>query len=335
MIESLTSLAALTEAISRVMTRHQVDPAPIFRAAGLDPDAHRDPNKRVPLATARKIWGRCVRATNDPCIGFEVGMAIVPANLHAVGYALMASRTLREGLERMARYFRVISTAARARIEANGDEVSLTLDSDLAWPREGLDGYSTAVVAVCRAISHDDFAPRRVDMLCPEPPCAAELARYFACPIRYRVERQRHVFDRASLDAPLPRQNPAMAQASDEVALRYIAHMDREDVINRAKVGIIDMLSNGEPNRAALADRLHMSERTLTRRLDEKSLTFRALLDAIRRDLALGYAAQSDYSVTEITYLLGFSDVSNFARSFRRWTGRSPSQYRAAQRPNA
>jgi len=335
MIESLTSLAVLTEAIVRVLTRHQVDPAPIFRAAGLDPDAHRDPNKRVPVASARKLWARCVRATNDPCIGFEVGMAIVPTNLHAVGYAWMASRTLHEGLERIARYFRVISTAARVRIETSGDEVCLTLESDAAWPREGLDGYSTAIVALCRAVAHDEFAPRRIDMVCPEPPCAPELARYFACPIRYRAELQRHVFDPASLDAPLPRQNAAMAQASDEVALRYIAHMDREDVINQAKVGIIDMLSNGEPNRGALAERLHMSERTLTRRLDDKNLTFRALLDGVRRELALGYVAQSDYSVTEITYLLGFSDLSNFARSFRRWTGRSPSQYRAVQRTSA
>ena len=335
MIESLTSLAALTEATMRVLARHQIDPAPIFHSAGLDPDAHRDPNRRVPLAIARKLWARCVRATNNPCVGFEVGMAIVPTNLHAVGYAWLASHTMREGLERIARYFRVISTAARVQVTAAGDEVHVTLIADAAWPREGIDGYTTAIVALCRAIAFPEFAPRRVEMSCPEPSCAAQLSGYFACPVRYRADAYRHVFDAAEVDAPLPRQNPAMAQASEQVAMRYIAHMDREDVTSNARVGIIDMLSNGEPTRAALAERLHLSERTLTRRLDEKSMTFRALLDDVRRKLALAYVAQSDYSVTEITYLLGFSDLSNFARSFRRWTGQSPSQFRAAQHPNA
>jgi AraC-like DNA-binding protein len=92
------------------------------------------------------------------------------------------------------------------------------------------------------------------------------------------------------------------------------------------------MLSNGEPTRTALAHRLHMSERTLARRLNDRAVSFRALLDNVRKELALAYIDQARYAVTDIAYLLGFSDQSNFARSFRRWTGSTPSKYRSAKK---
>src|SRR4030095_9273717 len=95
---------------------------------------------------------------------------------------------------------------------------------------------------------------------------------------------------------------------------------------------MIDMLSNGEPSRKALAERLHMSERTLARRLRERGISFRGLLDDVRKELGLGYMEEQRHAVTDVAYLLGFSDQSNFARSFRRWTGFTPSQYRASDR---
>ncbi len=143
------------------------------------------------------------------------------------------------------------------------------------------------------------------------------------------------VFRRDQAEKFLPRQNPSLARANDEVALRYIAQMDRADVLSRSKLAMIDMLSNGEPSRKALAERLHMSERTLARRLRERGLSFRGLLDGVRKELGLGYMEEVRHAVTDVAYLLGFSDQSNFARSFRRWTGFTPSQYRASKKaPN-
>ena len=136
--------------------------------------------------------------------------------------------------------------------------------------------------------------------------------------------------DPRQLDQFLPRQNPALARVSDEVALNYIVQMDRADVLSKAKLTLMDMLSDGEPTRASLAERLHTSQRTLARRLREKGISFRELLDGVRKELGLGYMHESRYAVTDVAYLLGFSDQSNFARSFRRWTGLTPSKYRAS-----
>ena len=332
MMEYLTSLALGHEATSRVLTQYQVDPAQVFRAAGLDPEPYRDPDARMRVAATRKLWDQCERLTKNSCIAFEIGMAIVPANLHALGYAWLASRTLREALGRLVRHHRLLSTAVDPSIEESATDVTLVFEPTPGWPLQAIDATTTGIVTLCRDIANDDFKPSRVEMRRAAPPCAKKLAHFFGCPVRYGAERTCIVFARAQVEKFLPRQNPALARASDEIALKYIAHMDRADVLSKAKLALIDMLGDGDPTRAALADRLNTSERTLARRLHARGVSFRALLDNVRKELGLGYMQELRYAVTDVAYLLGFSDQSNFARSFRRWTGVAPSKYRAAHR---
>jgi AraC-like DNA-binding protein len=332
MADHLTSLAAGYEAVSRVLKNYQIESAQVFEAAGVDPHLFVDPDSRLQLSAIKALWQQCERLTNNPCFAFEAGMAIVPANLHALGFAWLASRNLHEALDRLARYQRLLSTALSIRVDEVDDELHLVIDAAPQWPQQALDVSTTGIVALCRDITYEEFTPLRIEMTRPEPKCAKPLARYFGCPVRYRAERTCLGFRREQAEKFLPRQNPAVARASDDVALKYIAQMDREDVLSRAKVSLIDMLSNGEPTRTALAHRLHMSERTLARRLNDRAVSFRALLDNVRKELALGYIDQARYAVTDIAYLLGFSDQSNFARSFRRWTGSTPSKYRSAKK---
>ena len=332
MIECMTSLAVGHEATSRVLAKYQLDSAEVFRAAGIDPEPYRDPDSRLQLSAVRKLWAQCERLTKNPCFAFEAGMAALPANFHALGYAWLASRNVREALERLVRYHRLVSTAIDVRLETREAELELRIESAPGWPHESIDAATTAVVSMCRDITYEEFKPLWVEMSRPQPTCSKQLARFFACPVHYSAERTCIVFRRDQAEKFLPRQNPALARANDEVALRYIAQMDRHDVLSRAKLALIDMLSNGEPTRAALAHRLHMSERTLGRRLSDRGVSFRALLDSVRKELALGYIDEPRHAVTDVAYMLGFSDQSNFARSFRRWTGHTPSQYRAEKR---
>lgn len=332
MIEYMTTLAVGHEATSRVLRDYQVDPAQVFRAAGINPEPYRDPDSRLRAPAIRKLWEQCVKLTNNPCFAFEVGMATHPANLHAVGYAWLASRNVREALQRLVRYHRLLSTAMALSIEETESELALVIVPSKGWPQEGVDAVTAGIVAMCREISYEEFKPLRMEMTRPAPPCAKQLAKYFACPMRYGAERTCIVFRRDQTEKFLPRQNPALARANDEVALRYIAQMDRSDVLSRSKLAMMEMLHNGEPSRKALAERLHMSERTLARRLRDRGMSFRGLLDGVRKELGIGYMEELRHAVTDVAYLLGFSDQSNFARSFRRWTGRTPSHYRAEKK---
>ena len=331
MPEDLTALVTTTEAAARVLARYQINAEEFFLGLGLSSAPYADPDARLNLATVTKLWSELVAQTRNPEIGFEIGMALTATNIHAVGYACLASRTVREVLERLVRYHRMISTAARWQLFDGVFATELLLEFDERWPQEPIDGVFAGVTSLLREVTYDDFAPQAIEMRRSRPATHAALRRHFGCPIEYQASDDRILFRTEQIDKFLPRQNPALAQAGDDVAIQYISRMDRADVLTKARIALIDALPDGEPTRTALAERLHMSDRTLARRLSERSTSFRQLLDDVRHELAIGYIRQPHVSVMEITYLLGFSDQSNFARSFRRWTNHSPTGYRTNQ----
>ena len=92
---------------------------------------------------------------------------------------------------------------------------------------------------------------------------------------------------------------------------------------------IIEALPTGVPGQNEIADSMHQSLRTFQRRLKDEGYTFRKLVEEIREDLAVSYLKEPGRSIGEVTYLLGYSEPTNFTRSFKRWTGKSPQEYRA------
>jgi AraC-like DNA-binding protein len=96
---------------------------------------------------------------------------------------------------------------------------------------------------------------------------------------------------------------------------------------------LAEELSNGQPRLEQLAPRLHMSARTLHRRLEQEGTNFRRILSDVRRELALRHLAEGRLAIGEIAFLLGFSEVSAFHRAFKQWTGHAPHAYRASQHP--
>jgi len=223
----------------------------------------------------------------------------------------------------------IVSTAHKLALLEGDTEVSLTIDTHPRWPPQGTDALLTAIMAIIRAITYDEFAPIDVTMRHEKPPCHRQLSTYFRCPIAYGADENRLSFRRAQITKFLPRQNPAIAQAADDIAGQYIRAMDRADVLTRARIILVGMLPDGVPSRPELSHRLHMSDRTLARRLRDQGTSFREMLDDARRELSIGYMRQPRYSIMEVTYLLGFSDQSNFARWFRKWAGKSPTEFRA------
>ena len=108
----------------------------------------------------------------------------------------------------------------------------------------------------------------------------------------------------------------------------FLEKLDKADLVNRVRSLIISELASGTISKNGIADQLHMSPRSLQLKLAAKGTTFQDTLDKTRQTLAQGYMTQSSLTITEIAYLLGFADSSNFTRAFKRWTGQPPSKFR-------
>ncbi len=328
------STALLSPAINlwRALEARRIDPAPIFRAAGIDPAVLRVPGKRVSARTALRLQQVAEDAVGDPALGLDVARQMQGTALHALGYSWLASATLGEAFQRLARYFRVLSERWSARIEESADGVRITyvFGETVPRPRDWLHDWLVAgAVRLCRLTYGDAFAPLEVTLVreCPAEP--APFDEWFRSPIVWRAPQTSLLCRSEDLARPLPTGNPEVALATERLALDYLARLDRTDMVAQVRRRIRESLPSGVPSQADVARALAVSPRTLARRLEEAGTSFTALRDETRRALAEQYLYRTDFSVAEVAYLLGFSEASSFNRAHRRWTGRAPGDARA------
>ncbi len=329
MLASILSSRVIPTA--RALDAAGLDSRSLLRQAGIQPDSALDNNARIPADRMIKFWELVTAATHDPCFGLEASRHWHPSSMHALGYAWLASHSLRDGLERIVRYSRVVYTGAQVRLEDAPAHVRLnilvSLSSGGAVPM-AMDCVLGSLLVMCRQSCGPGFAPLRVTMRRTPPPEPEQFQGFFGCPVEFGAETNAMDFRHDDLSAPLPTANHEMARASDQIVQDYLSRLGMQDIALQIRTWLLRSLSTGKISEADLARALHMSPRSLQRKLQEEGLTFKGLLDEMRRELAIQYVRDSRLPLIEITYLLGFSDSSNFSRAFRRWTGISPNAYR-------
>lgn len=334
MAHTATALTSWAKAIRKALEAAGHDPKPLFLQAGLELSALDDPNARYPVESTLRLWQQVVRVTGDPAFGLVAARYVSPTTFHALGYSLVASPTLKDAFERLVRYFRVVSDAAELEFRTVGDEYHFELRVDIGGPEpalESIDAFACVIVRMCRGLYRRDYAPLRVSLRRPAPTDPTPYTRAFRAPLSFGASANLLVFDRASFETTLEGANSELARHNDEIAAKYLAHFDRHNITNRVHGVLVQQLSLGEPSQQKIADALHMSLRNLQRRLASEGTSYKDILNDTRRELALSYIKDLRYSVSEITYLLGFSDTSSFNRAFRRWTGQAPTLYREDQ----
>jgi len=332
-IESYSHIAAYGFAIASTLERFGVDPAVVFETCKIELPTTTDPMLRLSGYEVNRLFEESVRTTGAPLFGLLVGQSIRPGNLHALGYALMASTSLRDFAQRLKVFYKIASQSADIHFEESGDEfrlVSSVTQAGLCW--ETHDAFTALLVRFIRFIDSPTFSPLQLELIRPEPGEAlVEYKAFFNCPIRFDCPDVVITIPLSQADRPLQGGNLELAQMHDKNIMQYLSRLERQDIVNRVRIMIVEGLSAHSITKARVADKLCMSSRSLQLKLASKGTSFQEILDSTRQNLALGYLEQSIMTITEAAYLTGFSDVSNFTRAFRRWTGQSPSEFRLSR----
>lgn len=331
MSRTATALTSWCRAIKSALDEQGLDSAALFQQAGLDIEALKDPNARYPVPRTIRLWELAVEATGDEAFGLRVSRHIRETTFHALGYSLLASSTLKDACERLIRYFRIATDAYELAFEQEGDchVLVIGVDSDSQTPtKEAIDAFAAVVIRMCRALYGEGFRPERVELERPEPGNRVPFDRSLRVEVDFVAPRNAIYINLETAQEPLETANPELARMNDEVVARYLAKHSVTRIVDRVHALLVEQLPNGEPSQEGIAQSLHMSLRSLQRRLSDEGSSYKQVLNDTRRDLALSYIQDPDYSVGEITYLVGFFDASSFSRAFKRWTGQSPSAYR-------
>jgi AraC-like DNA-binding protein len=321
-----STLASWALLIHRTLSARAIDGDALFRRAGLDPAQLSDPNGRYPQSGMQKLWALATAATGDPCFGLEVAQAWHPTTFHALGYSALASETLREALQRVARYSRVVTTGARIELREEGGEVMVKFAGAPA-PEQmvpaSVDAGVASIAILCREARGERVDPVRVKYARAASACTA-LEAFFGCKVELGAAENGIAFRTTDLDAHLPTANPVLLRVNDQLLTEYMAHLDRSEIPLQVQAKLVQHLPAGAMTETAMARVLNLSQRSLQRKLSERGTTFRQVVDETRKQLAEQYLKDSMLSVSEIAYLLGFAEVSSFSRAFRRWTGQAP-----------
>ena len=328
-------LASSTLVVWKALETYDIDAASLFKQAGLDPVDATNPQARYPYAAVRRLWELSIEESGDPCFVLIAARQWHPSNFHALGYAWLASRSLKEALERLIRYFRVVtSDPEELTLVARDDSYEFVIDTSSVVYRAldvEYDLMLSLILDACRLSLGDEFRPRRVCLQRPQPPCADRYSSFFGTRVEFDAPTYSMTFDKPQLDLLLPTGNAEIARANDQVLMTYLAQLNRSDIVMRVKTTLIERMPSGQVSKEDVAEALNLSLRTLQRKLHEEDTSFKQLLDETRRELADQYIRNPMVSIGEITYLLGFSEPSNFSRAFKRWNGTAPTEYRRTE----
>ena len=327
-----TSLASMASILWNTIESYGKDPDPLFRELSIDPRLMRDPNARYQYKKIVNLWAKTAELIDDPCLGLKAAQFWHPSYLHALGYAWLASSTLRTALERFIRYKRIVTQVLEIQLEEDSDSLSLVFEyeQDAQILPVQVDFAMAMFTSMCRANYGEELNPASVSFIHRASPNSGDYFALFRCPVYFDAPSDRLTLPLDAVDKRLPSSNPQLAQLHDQIIIQYLAQLDKDDILNRTKVAIIDQLPSGKVSDASVANALYTNVRTFQRQLQKEGTTFKSLMNDIRKELANQYIRDSKLNLNEISFLLGFAEISSFSRAFKRWTGEPPSAYRQA-----
>lgn len=338
-MEPLEVSASLGAMIVAAAAARGVPADALAAAAGFDRASAADGDARIPLAVETALWDEAARRTGDDAFGAHAAQGIRPGMFDVLDYAVRTAPTLRAALERLARYNRLVHDAAAFTLHDRADVVRIEHGLHAAGAvqsRHAAEFTMTSLLVIGGQLLGQPLPARAVELRHPAPAAAtvARLAEVFGVTPRFAAAVNALELERAWLERPSVTADASLSRIIERHAEALLAARPEPAASHgqRVRRALSAALGTGEGERdaslPAIAARLGTSERSLQRHLADEGLSFDALLEELRRELALRYLADRSLAIAEVAYLLGYSEPSAFHRAFKRWTGTTPSEAR-------
>lgn len=293
-----------------------------------------DPDERIPVRQADELLTAAVQWTRDPLLGLKAGSLMSIGDCGAIDYAMRSAATVGDALAVAKRYMRFVNDALDLRVELDGERVVLRLEPRVPMPTPAIDFMMSSFYVTHTRSWLRDLAALECWLPVSAPANRSAYERVFApARLRFAAPWSAFVFDRSELAQPLADADPKLHAVISKFVAQAVAELPAaHSLADKVRDMVSEELPHGEPTAAHVARRLHMSSRTLGRKLGAEGTTFTALFDDLRKRLALHYVCSDRLELAQVAFLLGFSEPTAFHRAFKRWTGQTPLEYRRAHR---
>ena len=329
--EPITVSVTVLSQMFLYLTSLNVDIDAFLHSLGLDPVAVKSPNSYLPVETYLLIQDEAAHYTNDPYLGLHMGEFAEAGSWSILGYLMMNCKTLGEAMEKSGRYSRVIGNLIEARAELHFNKIKIIFFTPPHAPKMSRHCYKSTIsssVHMMRTLTGVKIDPREVTFTDPPPKSAIEFERIFNCPVMFGQKHNSFTIDMDAVNTPILMANPGLLAYFEKYAQDFLADLDRQNEHTRAVTKIIlSRLDDENLSIDKVAREMSISVRTLQKRLEGEGVVFSDLLKGVREKLAKKYLHEN-YTIEQITYLLGFSEPSVFRKAFKKWSGVTPKVYR-------
>ena len=324
----------VSSTLPRKLEELGLSPGAVLRRAGLPIGLFNQ--DRIFLSTEEffALYEGIAQGSDDPGIGLKLGNEERVERYDPVKLAAISARSFGDAIERVSRYkqltcpeaIRVIQRGNESAIQfvwllAHEKEPALLVDVCFAWI------VSMAQRGIGRPVN-----PKRVEF--QRAPAHREMYEtHFRCPVTFKAKQNALIFSKTDIELPFVTHNAdLLATVAPQLEAELRKQVAQKTFREQVKAILKQLIAGQRPGIQDLARELHLSTRTLQRRLTDEGTTFQCLLDDARRELARHYLLHSSRELNETAYLLGYEDANSFFRAFHNWEGTSPGQWRLVHR---
>lgn len=326
----MTNRFRLSTMLSRRLEDRGISPLAVLGQAGLPPGIlHQE---KVLLTTEEffALYRGIAEVSSDPTIGLKLGTEDRMERYDPIAIAAVCTRSLRDAVGRIGRY-KQLTCPEKVSLVERGNESAVHFTWLLAHEEEPamlVDVCFAWILSIARRGTGRMIQPKRVEFQRPEAHRAV-YEKHFQCPIKFRAQKNVLVFNKADMDAAFLTYNAdLLAAVVPQLEAELKQQLAEKSFREQVKGTLKRLLAGERPTIEHVARELRLSKRTLQRRLTEDGITFQAVMEEARRELARHYLLHSSLELNETAYLLGYEDANSFFRAFHEWEGTTPGQWR-------
>ena len=305
-----------------------VDPYKVAADANLPAAAFTDPDLKVSARALSLMYDLAAERSGAEDFALRIAEKRRLSNLGPLALAVREQPTLRKALAQLARYIWLQNDAYSLHLEEIGDLALMRIAAPAWMARQGAELSLGVAMTVMRDLLGEAWRPQEVWLPHAAPARLDVHRRLFGVTPRFEQDYAALLFNRADLERPIGRADPALARQMVRY-LEQIAEGRGSSFGDKVREMIPMLLPNGDCTVERVAQRMGMDRRTLHRRLAAEGLTFSGLLNTARREVSEALLTRSGRSFQYVAELAGFSSLSAFAHWFRRQFGCTASDYRA------
>jgi AraC-like DNA-binding protein len=314
-----------------IVQKEGFDISEILEQTGINAKQLDDAKSLVTVNQQSEFIKNVINNFNIPMLGFNVGKHVSFQDFGILGYALISATSLREVYQALGHFQEIGKPMINNHIIEQHDQV--IINGTEAYPlgeiyRFAVEDWLGETYIAADVFQIPDLKFTEIRVTFPHDNLDDLLEQNFGCPVKYNQAQNQVILPKRFLDLPLPLGNKQVYQMcldSCKTRLESIEHDDPLVIKVRET-----LLSNIAKNSSLddVADQLHLTPRTLRRRLYKVGTSFRDILSEARVILASQYLKQSTMSPKEIAYMLGYASVTSFYRSFKSHFGVTPIEFR-------